>query len=99
MIIRVRCYRPCQMLANWHSRVSRKLNRQKQKVQHDKKLRDFTFSLGDRVFVYMPVIRSGSAYKLMKPYKGPFRSIKTHPNGVEFRSVDHSKKLTLLESL
>ena len=44
----------------------------KQKHQHDKNARDFKFAVGDRVFVHMPAIRSGPAYKLTRPYKGPY---------------------------
>lgn len=64
---------------------------QKQKKQHDKKARDIVFNPGDRVFVYMPAIRTRPAYKLTRPYKGPYRVITTHPNGVELQSVDHPK--------
>ena len=35
-----------------------------QKKQHDQKTRMPMFSVGDRVFVYMPAARSGKAYKL-----------------------------------
>ena len=72
---------------------------QKHKAQHDKKARDFMFSPGDRVFVYMPAIRSGPAYKLTRPYKGPYHVITTHPNGVELQSVDHPKAKTIRVAL
>ena len=41
--------------------------------------------------MYMPAIRTGLAYKLTRPYKGPYCVIITHPNGVELQSVDHPK--------
>ena len=54
---------------------------------------------GDRVFVYMPAIRAGPAYKLTRPYKGPYRVIGTHPNGVELRSIDNPKNSTIRVAL
>ena len=97
MITRVRCCGTCQIHGNWHSRVSRK--QQKQKAQHDKRARDFAFSPEDRVFVYMPAIKSGPAYKLTRPYKGPYHVITVHPNGVELQSVDHPKAKTIRVAL
>ena len=40
-------------------------------------------------------IRAGPAYKLTRPYKGPYHVIGTHPNGVELRSVDNLKNSTI----
>ena len=72
---------------------------QKQKRQHDKRAKDFMFSPGERVFVYMPAIRLGQAYKLTRPYKGPYRVIATYPNGVELQSVEHPKAKTIRVAL
>ena len=47
----------------------------KQKYQHDKRTRNTEFTVGDRVFVYMAAIRNGLAYKLTRPYKGPYLHI------------------------
>ena len=66
-----------------------------QKKQHDKKTRMPTFSVGDRVFVYMPAARSGKAYKLSRPFHGPFRIIAMHDNGVEVRRVDRPQDATI----
>ena len=63
----------------------------KQKRQHDKHAVDFKFRVGDRVFVLMPAIRSGPAYKLCRPYRGPYRVISTYLNGVELQSVQQPK--------
>ena len=63
----------------------------KQKCQHDKRARNTEFTVGDRVFVYMPAIRSGPAYKLTRPYKGPYRVVSTHSNGVGLQSVQQPK--------
>ena len=43
-----------------------------QKRQHDKKTRMLAFIIGDRVFVYMPAAKSGKAYKLSRPFHGPY---------------------------
>ena len=45
----------------------------KQKIQHDRNARNADFHVGDRVFVYMPALKSGPAYKLACPYKGTYR--------------------------
>ena len=63
----------------------------KQKHQHDKNTRDFKFAVRDRVFMHMPAIRSGPAYKLTRPYEGPYQVIATHLNGVELQSVQQPK--------
>ena len=63
----------------------------KQKRQHDKHAMDFKFRVGDCVFVLMPAIRSGPAYKLCRPYGGPYRVISTYLNGVELQSVQQPK--------
>ena len=70
-----------------------------QQMQQDKKARDFMFSPGDRIFVHMPAIRSGPAYKLTRPYKGPYHVITTHPNEVKLQSVDYPKAKTIRVAL
>ena len=45
--------------------------------------------------MYMPAIRSGQAYKLTRPYKGPYRIIATYPNGVELQLVEHLRAKTI----
>ena len=40
--------------------------KRRQKHQHDRHARDPGFNVGDRVFVYMPALRSGKAYKFAK---------------------------------
>jgi len=67
----------------------------RQKATHDKKASDATVKLGDQVFVYVPTIRSGPAYKLAQPHKGPYRIIKTHENGVELQSIEHPRAKTI----
>jgi len=69
---------------------------QKQKVQHDKRAEDIKFCPGDRVpgdrvFVYMPAIKTEPTFKLSRPYKGTYHVITTHPNGVELWLIKHPK--------
>ena len=58
-----------------------KKSQARQKKQHDKNARNADFSLGDRVYVYMPALKTGPAYKLARPYKGPYRILQLFENG------------------
>ena len=71
----------------------------KQKLYHDKKSNRPDFRVGDRVFVFMPVLKSGPAHKLARPYKGPYRVIATYPNGVELVPVDKPKAIPIRVAL
>ena len=62
-----------------------------QKKYHDKRVRMPTFTEGGRVFVYMPAARSGKAYKLSRPFHGPYRITKMYENGADVRPVDKPK--------
>ena len=66
-----------------------------QKRQHDKKTRMLTFLVGDRVFVYMPAAKSGKAYKLSRPFHGPYRIIILHDNGANDKPVDRPQDATI----
>ena len=63
-----------------------------QKKYHDKRVRMPTFTEGCRVFVYMPAARSGKAYKLSRPFHGPYRIVKMHESGADVRPVDRPKE-------
>lgn len=54
-----------------------------QKHLYDKRSQDSNFQVGDRVFVFMPVLKTRPVRKLARPFKGPYRVIGTHPNGVD----------------
>ena len=43
--------------------------------------------VGERVFVHTPTLKKGPAYKLASPFKGPYRVVATHDNGVEIVPV------------
>ena len=57
-----------------------------QKTQHDKKAKDPKFSVGDRVFVYMPVSK---ACMFVKPFKGPYQiiALATYDNGADGSAI------------
>ena len=59
-----------------------------QKQHHDARARSATFVEGERVFVYMSAAKSGTAYKLARPFHGPYRVVHVVNNGVEVRPVD-----------
>lgn len=63
----------------------------KQKTQHDKTSKNVNFQVGDRVFVFMPGMKSGPAYKLACPYRGPYRIVELYPNGAEVLLIDQPK--------
>ena len=59
-----------------------------QKWQHDACAHSAMFVEGEHVFVYMPAAKSGTAYKLARPYNGPYRVVQVVKNDVEVRPVD-----------
>ena len=59
----------------------------RQKYHHDQHARDSTLRVGERVFVHTPTLKKGPAYKLASPFKGPYRVVATHDNGVEIVPV------------
>ena len=54
-----------------------------------------TFIIGDRVFVYMPAAKYVKAYKLSRPFHGPYRIITLHNNGADVKSVDRPQDATI----
>jgi len=66
---------------------------------HDRKASDTRVKLGDKVFVYMPATKTGPAYKLAQPYKGPYRVVKNYDNGVELQSVEHPRAKSIRVAL
>ena len=53
---------------------------QPQKVQYDKKSKELKVSLGLRVMAHMPGKVQGKAWKLARPFHGPYRVIELTPN-------------------
>lgn len=59
-----------------------------QKRQYDKHSKEPTLSIGDRVMVYMPHSVSGKAWKLARPFYGPYRVLSLTPTNAEVKLVD-----------
>ena len=51
------------------------------------------------MFVFMPGMKSGPAYKLSCPYKGPYRIMGMYPNGAEVVLIDRPKEPTIRVAL
>ena len=66
----------------------------KQKRLHDQHAAEPSFQVGERVFLYEPRVKSSKAYKFVRPYGGPYRSVCLYQNGAEIHPVDKSKKTT-----
>ena len=89
-----------KMQEAWESaQVCIKKAQARQKQQYDKRTRPETFSVGDRVFIHMPATRTGPAYKLARPFHGPYRVTTVHPNGVEVQPVDRPKEAPIRVAL
>ena len=71
----------------------------RQKVQHDKSSNNADFQVGDRVFVFMPGMKSGPAYNLSCPYKGPYHIMAMYPNGAEVVLIDLPREPTIRVAL
>ena len=59
-----------------------------QKQHHDAHAHSDTFVEGKRMLVYIPATKSGTAYKLARPFHGPYHVVHVVENGVEVRPVD-----------
>lgn len=61
---------------------------ERQKCSYDKKAKEHQFKPGDRVMIHMPGTVSGKAWKLARPYHGPYRVISVTPTNVEARLIE-----------
>ena len=62
-----------------------------QKIQYDRQTKPPQFSVGDRVFVYMPAAKACKAYKFARPFYGPYRIIEQNSLGVMVRPVNRTQ--------
>ena len=60
----------------------------KQKQQYDKRAKESPMKVGDRVMVHMPGSVKGKAWKLVRPFHGPYRVVSVPPTNAEVRLVD-----------
>jgi hypothetical protein len=72
---------------------------QKQKIQYDKKAKEPKLSIGTRVMVHMPSEVQGKAWKLARPFHGPYRVVATTPNNAEVVLIDKPKEQSIFVSL
>ena len=66
-----------------------KIAQSNQKKQHDKRAKEHRFQVSDRVMIHMPSAVTGKAWKLARPFHGPYRVLSVTPTNVEARLVDH----------
>ena len=72
------------------AKVANRRAQDSQKTQYDCQTKPPQFSVGDRVFVYMPAAKACKAYKFARSFYGPYRIIEQNDLGVVVRPVDRS---------
>ena len=63
----------------------------KQKEQYDKKSSASALQVGDRVMVFFPSQVKGKAWKLARPYFGPYKVLSLTPTNAEVQLAHDSK--------
>lgn len=76
-----------------------KVAQTRQKSQYDKKSKESTYKVGDRVMTYMPSEVQGKSWKLARPFHGPYRIISLTPTNAEIRLVDKPTDPSIFVSL
>ena len=76
-----------------------KLAQQRQKHHYDKRSKEQHYKVGDRVMVYMPNAKKGKAWKLARPFYGPYRVLSVTPTNVEVHPVDRPSSDSIFVSL
>ena len=85
-----------RMAAAWElARSQVKKAQNKQKEYYDRHATPQNIAKGERVFVYMPAAKSGPAWKLARPYHGPYRVVKAMEGGVEVVPVDRPQDIPI----
>lgn len=72
---------------------------QQQKRQHDKGLVPVPFAVGERVFLHVPSLGQGKAYKFARQFKGPYHVMKLYENGADIRLVAKPQDSTMRVAL
>ena len=70
-----------------------------QKRFYDRGSRKPTFCVGDRVFVYMPVAKTGKAYKFARLYHGPYRVLEVTASDARVARVDRPQGTPLFVAI
>ena len=70
-----------------------------QKRFYDRGSRKPTFCVGDRVFVYMPVAKTGKAYKFARLYYGPYRVLEVTASDARVARVDRPQGTPLFVAI
>ena len=55
---------------------------------YDLKSKNSRISVGDTVMMYFPSMHLDKAYKICRPFRGPYTVEKVFLNGVEVRSIE-----------
>ena len=75
------------------------LAQQKQKQHQDKNAKEPEFSIGERVWIYLPVTKQGLTHKLIHPWNGPHRIIeKTSPVNFKVESCDNKRRQQIVHA-
>ena len=71
----------------------------KQKQNYDRHSKEIQYEIGDRVMVYMPSAVKGKAWKLARPFYGPYRVLAAAPTNLEVKPVDKPDAESIFVSL
>ena len=79
--------------------VAKETLKKAQRIHHDNSAKNADFQIGERVFLFVPSLRSGPSYKLARPFKGPYRILQLYPNGAELQLIDRPHSPTIRVAL
>jgi len=72
---------------------------QRQKANYDRKAKEPTLTVGQRVMVHMPNEVQGTTWKFARPFQGPFRVVSLTPTNAEVRLIDEPRSDSMFVSL
>jgi len=72
---------------------------QRQKATYDRKAKEPTLTVGQRVMVHMPNEVQGTTWKFARPFHGPFRVVSLTPTNAEVRLIDEPRSDSMFVSL
>lgn len=81
------------------ARAQVKKAQQKEKRYYDRSGTLKNLKVGDRVFLQVPSLKKGTAYKFARQFQGPFRILQLYKNGADIRLVDRPQSSSLRVSL